>query len=69
MGTAKLVTGWMVVAALGMTQISLPARKDEMESFDFRGEWFSMILIGIVALAAAGASPRIEAAIPGLGYR
>ena len=69
MGTAKLVTGWMVVAALGMTQISLPPRREEMESLDFRGHWFPMILIGIAALAAAGASPRIEAAIPGLGLQ
>ena len=31
MGSAKLITGWMVVAALGMTRLGLPTAEDEKE--------------------------------------
>ncbi len=66
MGSAKLVTGWMVVAALGMTRLSLTTDTEE-DTFRPRGQWFPIVLIGIVALVALGATPRIEAATPGLG--
>ncbi len=70
MGSAKLITGWMVVAALGMTRLGLPAAEEEKEdAFLLRGQWFRMILICIVALVAAGSTPRIEAGIPGLGLQ
>jgi len=70
MGSAKLITGWMVVAALGMTRLSLPDTGDEREeSFLPRGRWFRVILVCVVALVAAGATPRIESAIPGLGWQ
>jgi hypothetical protein len=68
MGSAKLITGWMVVAALGMTRLGLSATEDDSaESFWPRGQWFRVFLIGVVALVAAGSTARIEAAIPGLG--
>ena len=70
MGSAKLITGWMVVAALGMTRLGLPTAEEEKEdAFLLRGQWFRVILICIVALVAAGSTPRIEAAIPGLGLQ
>ncbi len=70
MGSAKLITGWMVVAVLGMTHMGIPASEEEKEdSFLLRGQWFRVILICIVALVAAGSSPRIEAGIPGLGLQ
>lgn len=70
MGSAKLITGWMVVAVLGMTHMGIPASEEEKEdSFLLRGQWFRAILICIVALVAAGSSPRIEAGIPGLGLQ
>lgn len=70
MGSAKLVTGWMVVAALGMTRLSLTATAEEdNETFSPRGQWFPMILIGIVTLVTLGATPRIESIIPGLGLQ
>jgi hypothetical protein len=70
MGSAKLVTGWMVVAALGMTHLSLSATPEEdTESFSPRGQWFPIILIGIVTLVTVGATPRIESVIPGLGLQ
>jgi hypothetical protein len=68
MGSAKLITGWMVVAALGMTRLGLPSAEDEKEeSFLPRGQWFRMILMAVVVFVSAGATPRIESAIPGLG--
>jgi hypothetical protein len=68
MGSAKLITGWMVVAALGMTRLSLPSAEDEKEeSFLPRGQWFRVILMAVVAFVSVGATPRIESAIPGLG--
>jgi hypothetical protein len=70
MGSAKLVTGWMVVAALGMTHLGIATiNEDENRVFSPRGRWFPIILVGIVALVSAGATPRIEAVIPGLGLQ
>jgi len=70
MGSAKLITGWMVVAALGMTRLGLPTAEEEKEdAFLLRGQWFRIILISIVALVAAGSTLRIEASIPGLGFQ
>lgn len=68
MGSAKLITGWMVVAAIGMTRLGLTNLEVEKEeSFWPRGQWFRAILMGIVALITVGSTLRIEAAIPGLG--
>lgn len=68
MGSAKLITGWMVVAALGMTRLGISTLEDEnKETFWPRGQWFRIILICIVALATAGTTSRIEAVIPGIG--
>jgi hypothetical protein len=66
MGSAKLITGWMVVAALGMTRLSLSTAEDE-ESFWPRGQWFRIILICIITLTVAGSTTRIETVVPGLG--
>ena len=68
MGSTKLITGWMVVAALGMTRLSLSSEEeDNEESSLLRGRWFRMILMCIVALVTAGVTARIEVVIPGLG--
>lgn len=68
MGSVKLITGWMVIAIIGMTRLSLTnLEQNEQDAFYPRGASFRVILIGIVAFVAAGATPRIEAAIPGLG--
>ncbi len=70
MGSAKLITGWMVVAALGMTRLGLPSAGDEKESaFLPRGRWFRVVLIFVVVFVTAGATPRIESAIPGLSWQ
>jgi hypothetical protein len=68
MGTVKLIVGWMVVATLGMTRLGLTnLEKEEQDTFWLRGQWFRVVLMAIVALVTVGSTPRIEAAIPGLG--
>ncbi|MFN8413362.1 MAG: hypothetical protein U0Z26_13320 [Anaerolineales bacterium] len=70
MGSAKLVTGWMVVAAIGMTRLSLTQSEHENEpapNFIPDNRWFSIALLAIMVLVTAGATPRIEEIIPGLG--
>lgn len=68
MGSVKLITGWMAVAILGMTRLGLSnLEQNEQDAFYPRGASFRLILIGVAALAAAGGTPLIENAIPGLG--
>lgn len=68
MGSVKLVAGWMSVAVLGMTRINLPPSEDgDQDRFYPRGSAFRLLLMGIVILVSAGATPRIEAVIPGMG--
>lgn len=67
MSTVKLIVGWMVIAILGMTRLSLTTlESEEGESFP-RGRWFKIALMGIIGLVAFGATPLIEGSIPGLG--
>lgn len=67
MSTVKLIVGWMVIAILGMTRLSLTQMEsEEGESFP-RGRWFKIALMGIIGLVSFGATPLIEGAIPGLG--
>ncbi len=69
MGSAKLITGWMVIAALGMTRLGLSTAEEDEKGASFLpgGQWFRVVLSFIVALVAAGATPQIESTIPGLG--
>ena len=66
-GSVKLVTGWMVVAALGMTRLGITASEEEQVTIGPNNRWFSVVLLGIIAAITAGATPQIEAVIPGLG--
>jgi hypothetical protein len=66
MGAAKLITGWMVVAVLGMTRLSLSTANEE-NAGSLASRWFRLTLVGVVAFVAVGATARIESAIPGLG--
>ena len=70
MGSAKLITGWMVVAALGMTRLGADSSTEDekKESFLPRGQWFRVLLMCVVAFVSVGATPRIESVIPGLGW-
>ena len=70
MGSAKLITGWMVVAALGMTRLGLTSTEESADETSLlSGRWFRATLIGIVALVSIGATSRIETSIPGLGLQ
>jgi hypothetical protein len=66
MGSAKLIAGWMAVAVLGMTRLGI-VQETEEDPFWGRDAWFRVILMGIVALAAAGVTLRMNASIPGMG--
>jgi hypothetical protein len=66
MGSAKLIAGWMAVTVLGMTRLGQPETEEE-DAFWERGVWFRAILMGIVALGAAGVSLRMNTSIPGMG--
>jgi len=68
MGAAKLITGWMVVAVLGMTRLSLSTANEGNEG-SLSSRWFRVALIGVVAFVTAGITTRIESAIPGLGLQ
>jgi hypothetical protein len=67
MASVKLVTGWMVITALGMTRLGASGGLDDSDEIWPRGRWFRIILAGIIVLLTASAAPRIEASIPGLG--
>lgn len=67
MGTVKLISGWMVVATLGMTRLGLSDSQVREDAFWIHGQWFKAFLMGIVAIIATGAAFRIEAQIPGIG--
>lgn len=67
MASVKLVTGWMVVAAIGMTRLGLTNVEESEGPFGSRGRWFTLILVGIVAMVTIGATDLIETAVPGLG--
>ena len=68
MGSVKLITGWMVIAIIGMTRLSLTnLEQNDQDVFYPRGASFRIILMSIAAFVALGATPRIETSIPGLG--
>lgn len=67
MAAAKLVTGWMATAALGMTLTSLPPHQESVDGFWPRGRAFRLFMVGMVVVLTAAVTTRIEAAIPGIG--
>ncbi len=68
MGSVKLITGWMVIAIIGMTRLSLTNfEQNDQDAFYPRGASFRIILMSIATFVALGATPRIETSIPGLG--
>ncbi|MEN9564191.1 MAG: hypothetical protein RIR73_2435, partial [Chloroflexota bacterium] len=68
MGSVKLITGWMVVAILGMTRLNLTqVGQGELDTFQPNNGAFRIALMGIVTIAAFGTAPQVEASIPGLG--
>ena len=67
MAAIKLVTGWMAIATLGMTRLSLKGTDDSSEQFSPQGRLFRLFAAGIVFIIIATAAPRVEGIIPGIG--
>lgn len=67
MAAAKLVTGWMATAALGMTLNALPAHEEALEPFWPKSRAFRLFMIGTIVALTVSVTPRMEANTPGLG--
>lgn len=67
MAAAKLVTGWMVSAVLGITYVGLPKRDTSAERSWPEGSPFRLFATALVALAIATATPRVPVMLPGVG--
>jgi len=67
MSSIKLIAGWMTIAILGITRLNQTELDTDADTTYTGGTIFQAILMGIVALFAAGATPLIENAIPGMG--
>lgn len=60
MASTLLVTGWMSIAALGMTLTALPPQFDSTEESWPQGRLFRLFMTGMVVVLATGLTPRIE---------
>ena len=67
MAAAKLVTGWMAAASIGMTLLNLPDRPESDEKYWTQGRIFRIFMIGMAALLAIAVAPRLESVLPGIG--
>jgi len=67
MSVVKLVSGWMVIAALGMTRLGLPQPDEEKAPILLEGSAFRLFGAAIAVLIAVSAGPQIESLTPGIG--
>ncbi len=67
MAAAKLVTGWMATAALGMTLTALPALEEPLEQYWPQGRAFRSFMAGMILVLTAAVTPRIENVMAGVG--
>ncbi len=67
MAAAKLVTGWMAAAAIGMTINALPEHDEVIEQFWPRGRAFRLFMVGMIAVLTIAVTPRMDISIPGMG--
>jgi len=67
MAAAKLVTGWMATAALGMTLTALPPHEEPDEQFWPQGRVFRLFMAGMILILALAITPRIESVMAGVG--
>jgi hypothetical protein len=67
MAAAKLVTGWMTTAALGMTLTALPPHKESEERFWPQGLGFRLFMVGMIIILTIAVTPRMESSMAGIG--
>lgn len=67
MSVVKLVTGWMGIAALGMTRLNIASLDEQRGPFFVEGTPFRLFSVAIIILISFSAAARIEAMIPGIG--
>lgn len=67
MAAAKLVTGWMVTAALGMTLTGLPRREESAEEAWPQGRAFRLFMAGTMIVLAIAVTPRLDSRMAGIG--
>ncbi len=60
MAAVKLVTGWMVSAAIGITRLGLPEKEEAAEAAWPQGRLFRLFAAGIVVLTTASATPGLS---------
>ncbi|MFH1184460.1 MAG: hypothetical protein V1755_05410 [Chloroflexota bacterium] len=60
MAAALLVTGWMGVAALGMTLTALPHQSAFTDESWPQGRAFRLFMAGMIFVLAAGLTPRVQ---------
>ena len=66
LASVKLVTGWMVCAALGVTRLGLPEREQTTEAAAPQGRSFRLFAAALVVALVLAAAPQMEILIPGI---
>jgi len=64
---AKLVGGWMATASITITLLNLPIIQGPIEKYWTQGRAFRLFMVGMAALLATAAAPRVEEILPGTG--
>ena len=67
MAAAKLVGGWMATASITITLLNLPIIQGPIEKYWTQGRAFRLFMVGMAALLATAAAPRVEEILPGTG--
>ena len=67
MAAANLVGGWMATASITMTLLNLPIIQGPIEKYWTQGRAFRLFMVGMAALLATAAAPRVEEILPGTG--
>lgn len=67
MAVAKMVSGWMAGAVLGVAALSAPGSWQEEERFWPSGRLFRLLAAALAGLAILSLSPKAVALIPGIG--
>lgn len=66
MASIKLVTGWMAIAILGITQLGLGQAEFMLEGFWSQGRLFRLIASAMVILLVFALAPGLESIVPGI---